>query len=82
MLSAGDIPASLALKLPFIAAVLAELIGLPFAWLRLRKSEAWAKRPPGVRRLDLLTAFTAKITGLLAGLGALIAISALVASGL
>lgn len=78
----GGISASLAINLPFAAAVLAELIGVPFAWLRLRRTDAWENRPQGVRRIDLLATFIAKITGLVGLLAALVAVSGLIVSGL
>lgn len=34
-----------------------QLIGMPVAWLRLRKSPAWIERPPELRRIDLLSDF-------------------------
>ena len=40
----------------------AQLIGMPIAWLRLRRSGAWAERPAGVRRIDLLAAYVARPT--------------------
>jgi hypothetical protein len=36
---------------------LAQLIGMPIAWLRLRKTDGWQNRPDGVRRIDLLAGF-------------------------
>jgi len=36
---------------------LAQLIGMPIAWLRLRKTDSWRGRPGGVRRIDLLAGF-------------------------
>jgi hypothetical protein len=36
---------------------LAQLIGMPIAWLRLRKTDGWKNRPAGVRRIDLLAGF-------------------------
>jgi hypothetical protein len=35
----------------------AQAIGMPIAWLRLRKTPGWRKRPAGVRRIDLLAGF-------------------------
>jgi hypothetical protein len=35
----------------------AQLIGMPIAWLRVRKTDAWRNRPGNVRRIDLLGGF-------------------------
>jgi hypothetical protein len=35
----------------------AQLIAIPIAWLRLRSLRAWADRPQGIRRIDLLAEF-------------------------
>lgn len=58
------------------AAIWAELLGVPAAWLRLRKSRAWAERPPGARRIDLLAAFVSTYTFLAAVFGAIVGIMA------
>jgi hypothetical protein len=42
----------------------AQLLGMPIAWLRLRRSQAWRDRPAGVRRIDLLARFILPITAL------------------
>jgi hypothetical protein len=42
----------------------AQLLGMPVAWVRLRKRPAWRKRPSGVRRIDLLAAFVLGPTAL------------------
>jgi hypothetical protein len=34
-----------------------QLLGMPIAWLRVRKTDAWRSRPRGVRRIDLLARF-------------------------
>jgi hypothetical protein len=39
------------------AAWWSELIGLPVAWLRVRRTSAWRKRPRQVRRIALLKDF-------------------------
>jgi hypothetical protein len=39
------------------AAWWAELIGLPVAWFRLKRTSVWRKRPPQVRRIALLKDF-------------------------
>jgi hypothetical protein len=31
-----------------------QLVGMPVAWLRVRRSRPWLDRPQGVRRIDLL----------------------------
>jgi hypothetical protein len=36
---------------------LAQLIGMPIAWLRLRRTDAWQARPRDLRRIDLLAGF-------------------------
>src|SRR3954447_24590883 len=36
---------------------LAQLVGMPVAWLRLRNTSAWRQRPPELRRIDLLALF-------------------------
>jgi hypothetical protein len=35
----------------------AQLLGMPIAWLRLRRTAPWRERPHGVRRIDLLADF-------------------------
>lgn len=40
------------------AAIFAQLVAVPTAWLKLRRTDVWADRPRYVRRLDLLVAFT------------------------
>lgn len=52
-------------------AVFAELLGVPTAWLRLRKTQVWNERPRSVRRIDLLAAFVSRLTFLAALLGAI-----------
>lgn len=42
----------------------AQLLGMPVAWLRLRRTAAWGKRPDGVRRIDLLARFILPVTAL------------------
>ena len=41
---------------------LAQLLGMPVAWLRLRNTPAWKNRPAGVRRIDLLARFIIRAT--------------------
>lgn len=80
-LAALDTPLSLVPSLALGAAIWAEVLGVPFAWLRLRHSDTWINRPANVRRLDLLATFVAKITGLAALIGGLTALSVVLASG-
>jgi len=58
------------------AAIFAQLVAVPTAWFKLRRTDVWAARPRNVRRLDLLVAFTASpvvlgaVFGGIVGLGA------------
>lgn len=54
------------------AAIFAQVVGVPTAWLRLRRTEAWANRPRDVRRLDLLVAFSGRPVALAATFGAVV----------
>jgi hypothetical protein len=61
------------------ALIWAELLGVPVAWLKLRKTVVWESRPPDVRRIDLLSRYVGGVTvlaGLWAGLIALFAVGA------
>jgi hypothetical protein len=57
----------------------AEVLGVFFAWLSVRRTDAWKNRPEGVRRVDLLAGYVTKVTGLAALLGLLSAGAALMA---
>jgi hypothetical protein len=81
VMAVADTPLSLVPSLALGAAIWAEVLGLPFAWIRLRRTDVWAQRPSGVRRIDLLATFVAKVTGLAALFGGLVALSAFLASG-
>jgi hypothetical protein len=59
-------------SLMICAAIFAQLLGVPVAWVRLRRTEVWATRPPDVRRLDLLVAFSGRPVALAAALGGLV----------
>jgi len=66
----ADIPGIFAIPMFAVsAAVWAELIGVPVAWLKLRRTQVWIERPPHARRLDLLAAFSGRITFLAAMFG-------------
>lgn len=57
------------------AAIFAQLVAVPAAWLKLRRTAVWADRPRNVRSLDLLVAFSGRsvilgaIFGAIVGLG-------------
>lgn len=59
------------LKLALGSMIWAELLGVPVAWLRLRKTPEWTERSREVRRLDLLARYVGKITGMV-GIWALV----------
>lgn len=46
------------------ALIWAELLGVPVAWLRLRRSPEWRDRPQGTRRIDLLSRYVGGVTAL------------------
>jgi hypothetical protein len=54
----------------------AQLLGMPVAWLRLRKTPAWRERPEGVRGIDLLAQFILGPTALTIAWGWLVLIAA------
>ena len=51
---------------------LAELVGIPVAWLRLRGTDAWHERAAGVGRIRLLRESIGVYTGLSAVLGGIV----------
>lgn len=69
-------------KLVFGAVVVAEVIGVPTAWLRLRRTVEWANRPADVRRMELLSRYVRDITGFAAAWGLLVALTAFAVAGL
>lgn len=54
------------------AAIFAQVVGVPTAWFKLRRTEVWAARPREVRRLDLLVAFSGRPVALAAVFGAVV----------
>lgn len=53
-----DLPTILLVPaLALSAAWWTELIGVPVAWFKVRRSQAWQRRPPSTRRLRLLKDF-------------------------
>lgn len=78
-IAATHISPLIALRLPVAAGLWAEVLGVFLAWLGVRRTDTWKNRPEGGRRLDLLSAYVAKVTGLAALLGLLSAGAALVA---
>jgi len=57
------------------AAIVGQLVGVPTAWLKLRRTDVWARRPKDVRSLDLLAGFTGRITALAAMFGGLVGLA-------
>src|SRR5262249_4299544 len=56
----------------------AQLLGMPVAWLRLRRTPAWRERPQGARGVDLLAMFLARVTAVTIVWGLALAILAAV----
>jgi hypothetical protein len=69
-------------KLTIGAVVVAEVIGVPAAWLRLRRTVEWANRPTDVRRMELLSRYVRRITGFAAAWALLVALSAFTVAAL
>jgi hypothetical protein len=67
-------------KLVLGGAIVAELVGVPVAWVRLRNTEFWSNRPEGVRSLDLLSRFVRPVTGFAAVWALVIALGAVLGS--
>ena len=70
------------LKLILASLIWAELVGVPVAWMRLRKTEEWSNRPAGVRPLDLLSRYVGGVTALAGAWAIVVSLSALLVSGL
>jgi hypothetical protein len=64
------------------AVVVAELIGVPVAWLRLHRTVEWANRPVDVRRMELLSRYVRRTTGFAAFWAAIVALTAFLVSAL
>ena len=62
-MTAFDLLRALAVTVIWMGAY-AQLLGMPVAWLRLRRTPAWQGRPDGLRRIDLLAEFILKPTAL------------------
>jgi hypothetical protein len=60
----------------------AQLLGMPIAWARLRKTAAWRERPDGIRRIDLLADFMIGATVLSIAWGALVVLVDAIGLGL
>jgi len=54
------------------AAIFAQLVAVPTAWVKLRRTAVWAARPTGVRQIDLLVAFSGRPVVLAAVFGAIV----------
>jgi len=69
-------------KLVIGAVVVAELIGVPTAWLRLRRTAEWANRPKDTRRMELLSRYVRDITGFAAAWALVVALTGFLTAGL
>jgi hypothetical protein len=56
-------------------AIFGQLLGVPAAWIKLRRTSVWARRPKDARAIDLLAAFTGRITALAAIFGGLVGLA-------
>lgn len=63
LVAATDSPTEI-VKLVLGSMIWAELIGVPVAWLHLRRSDAWLNRSAEAKRLDLLARYVGKVTGM------------------
>lgn len=68
------------LKLVLGSMIWAELLGVPVAWLRLRRTPEWTGRSREARRLDLLARYIGKVTGMVGIWALVIVIGALLTS--
>ncbi len=59
----------------FFYGFVAELIGVPVAWFRVRKLEAWKDRPEDPGPLSLLSLYISKVTAMLILWGILVSLS-------
>jgi hypothetical protein len=57
------------------AAIFGQLLGVPVAWLKLRRTGIWSQRPKDARAIDLLTGFTGRITAVAAMFGGLVGLA-------
>lgn len=55
-MNVAELLAALAVSTIWMGAY-SQLLGMPIAWLRLRKTPAWKNRPNELRRLELLAEF-------------------------
>jgi len=69
-------------KLVIGAVVVAELIGVPAAWLRLRGTVEWANRPTDTRRMELLSRYVRRTTGFAAAWALVVALTGFLTTGL
>ena len=66
-----------ALLLPVWVIALAELVGVPVAWLKVRRTAAWESRPAGARRIALLRQFISPVAGFAALWSVVVAVAIL-----
>jgi hypothetical protein len=68
-------------KLVIGAVIVAEVVGVPVAWLRLRGTTEWANRPADVRRMELLSSYVRRTTGFAAAWALVVALTAFLVGG-
>jgi hypothetical protein len=70
------------IKSVLLYAFLAEIIGVPVAWLRVRKLDAWRERPREEGHIGLLSRYIALVTTLVVAWGVLVSVSVVISSRL
>jgi hypothetical protein len=70
----------LAPELAVFAVLFAQLLGIPTAWLRVRRTREWAERPRNVGRVSLLERFVGAYLGAAGIYGAVVGLAVLLGS--
>lgn len=69
-------------KSVLLYAFLAELVGIPVAWLRVRRLDAWRERPKEEGHIGLLSRFIALVVLMIVAWGILVSVSVFIGSRL
>lgn len=69
-------------KSVLLYAFLAELVGVPVAWLRVRRLDAWRERPKEEGDIGLLSRFIALVVLMVVAWGILVSVSVFIGSRL